>query len=171
MLKRLFSLLLGLVLISPAFPQTNSGLKSLLDNYQYTLIVEWDQTDSVYLQNATEKFSRDLEALIAEGHAPEVLLQESLSLIPNEKTKSDLTYALGLYHNKSLSSAELKSFFEEELKHMHIQGVSWSPVTKVLVGAAIGYAVFKILLLTIYYWDYDPNYQGSTEPPPLPPKP
>ena len=164
---KLFSSFLTLLLTSQtcfAAP----GLSELVREYQFAMSVEWDQRDEGFKNEQQEKLLKGIEHLRAEGATTQQLLTESLLMIPDLTKRHDVAEAMGLYHAGQLSQAQLHDFLEENLANMQTPGVSWSPLTNVIVGVVVGYAVLKALMLVIYYWDTDPNYGQGGEAPPKP---
>ncbi len=159
--------LLCLVFSAQVFAGQGTGIAELIKSYQYSVLVEWDQQDPEFLKAKQDDFARGIETLIAEGHKPRELLQESLKLIPNEEVRRQLSEASQL-SGSSMTSEELTQYFEQQLNSMTVQGSSWSPVTKILLGVAITYVVLKVLMITLMYWDTDPNYGQVDNPPKVP---
>ena len=142
------------------------GLTELVREYQFAMSVEWDQRDEGFKTEQQQKLLKGIDHLAADGVTTQHLLSESLALIPDLAKRKDVAEAMGLYRAGQLSQEQLQGFLEENLENMQAPGVSWSPLTNVIVGVVVGYAVLKALMLVIYYWDTDPNYgQGGDAPP------
>ncbi len=167
MTRKIILGLVCLVFSIQAFAGTGSGIAELIKAYQFSVLVEWDQKDPQFLEMKQAEFSRGIESLIAEGHQPRDLLAESLQLIPNQAVRRQLSEASQLSGN-AMSAEELTQYFEQQLGSMTVQGSSWSPVTKILLGVAITYVVLKVLMITLMYWDTDPNYGQVDNPPKAP---
>lgn len=144
-----------------------TGFKDLIHDYQYEVTVEWDQQDKDFINRADEKLISGVETLLQEGASPQELLNEALTLIPDEKVKADVKQTLKLYGQKEFSKEQLVAFLSQNTSQMARQGSSWSTVGKILVGVVVTYAVLKILMIIIMYSDTDPNYgQPSGDYPP-----
>ncbi len=163
-------ILFGLIfaLLSQASFAATRSFAELVHNYRYAVIVEWDQADPAFLQTAEKEFQQGIVKLLEDGASPQDLLEESLLLIPNATLKRELTEGVGHYQSGNFSEKELLDFVLQNISSMESQGSSWSPVAKVALGIIGGYAIFKILMLTILYWDTDPNYGQPGDPPPIP---
>lgn len=158
--KILASVLSFIFLTGNSFAAT--GFKELIQEYQYEVTVEWDQQDKEFIKNAEDKMISGVEALLKSGASPEDLMNEALTLIPDEKLKADLKVTL-----KNYSKDQLISFLDQNADRMALQGSSWSTVGKILVGVVVTYAVLKLLMIIIIYSDTDPNYgEPSGEYPP-----
>lgn len=158
--KILASVLSFIFLTGNSFAAT--GFKEIIQEYQYEVTVEWDQQDKEFLKNAEDKMISGVESLLASGASPEDLMNEALTLIPDEKLKEDLKITL-----KNYSKEQLISFLDQNADRMALQGSSWSTVGKILVGVVVTYAVLKLLMIIIIYSDTDPNYgEPSGDAPP-----
>ncbi|MBY0516787.1 MAG: hypothetical protein K2P81_07760 [Bacteriovoracaceae bacterium] len=144
------------------------GFKTLINNYQYAVNVEWDQRDVAFLKNEEAKLKQGIQVLIDQGMTSEELVQESLMMIPSQQLSVEIKESVELFKAGRLSNEELISVVTEHMDSMGQRGSSWSPVTNILVGVVATYVVLKALMLVIYYWDTDPNYGQTGDPPPVP---
>ncbi len=163
--KIIASVLSFIFLTGNSFAAT--GFKDLIQEYQYDVTVVWDQKDKEFIQRADEKLISGVETLIENGASPQELMNEAITLIPDEKVKADIKQTMGLYGQKKFSKEQLVTFLNQNATQMARQGSSWSTVGKILVGVVVTYAVLKLLMIIIMYWDTDPNYgQPSGDYPP-----
>lgn len=167
MQKFILHLLLVALFSQSSYAATKS-FTELVQSYQYAVLVEWDQADPKFLQSAEDEFRHGVVQLLSGGASPQELLGESLSLIPNQTLRLELGEGVVLYQGGELDPKELLDFTTDHISHMEAQGSSWSPAVKIAAGIVGGYVVFKLLMLTILYWDYDPNYGQPGEPPKVP---
>ncbi len=165
---KLVHFLLAFIFCSQCALASTGNFKELVQEYNYTLTVEWDQKDLEFLKSAESKFSIGVRELLKEGSSPLELMAESLDLISDLKLRRELSERLKVYHHNKMSNEELLEFVERYSSSMQTQGTSWSPAMKILLGVVGGYIAFKLILVTIMYWDTDPNYGEDGNPPPKP---
>lgn len=161
---KILSLILGFVFFSQA-SYASTGLKDALEQYHYNITVEWDQKDADQLNQYEEQLKSNINTLLEQGHSPEALMNEAVSLLKDEALKEDV---LSIINNKNVSKEELISLLQQKANSMHAQGASWNAVTKIILGVVIGYVVLKGLMLVIYFWDTEPvdcTVQDCSPPP------
>lgn len=167
-MKKFIVPFLLVALFSQSSYAATKSFTTLVQSYQYAVLVEWDQADPKFLQDAEDEFRQGVVQLLSEGASPQELLGESLSLIPNATLRQELGQGVELYQGGDFNPKELLDFTTDHISQMEAQGSSWSPAVKIAAGIVGGYVVFKLLMLTILYWDYDPNYGQTGEPPKVP---
>lgn len=127
---------------------TVQELERVLDDYQYSLSVEWDQKDQKFYDVKTKEFFSKLEQLIKE----EGLSQEQIMTLVNKKANNKaLVEALKLklsLMGKNISNEDLIKLINESTKDMYSRGASWNgqiiiPVAiGLLIAAVVGYALW-----------------------------
>jgi hypothetical protein len=142
-----------------------TGIKSSIQNFQYAVTVEWDQKDHSFLKYQEDLLKKEIEELLKAGESPKVIMEELVSLIPDQRLQRDILEASSLYQKKEIEREELEAFLQMHLEDLQTRGPSWSPVVKFIVGLGIFYIVFNLFLFTLYYWDTDPNYGQVDNPP------
>ncbi len=145
-----------------------TGVKELIENYQYAVTVEWDQKDESFLAIQNETFKSGVQQLILSEQSSEQIMNETLNMIKDEKMKAELTESINLLKNNQTSADQVLQVLENHSSQMQEQGTSWSPAVKIIVGVLAGYVLLKLAFLAIYYADTDPNYGQTTDSPPKP---
>ncbi len=149
----------------------NDGIKSVLQDYQFAVTVEWDQKDPAFLKAQEEKLLSSVETLMLNGHSPRELIQESLSLIPDERQRAEVEQSMAHFEKGEISKEDISNLLKQHSGHMSQAGATWSPVAYVLIGVVVTYAAFKLLILSVYYFDNDWHNSDQPEIPPAEPKP
>lgn len=139
----------------------SSGFKELIQQYQYAITVEWDQQDKEFLKEEETKLMKGIKELLQNGQSPDQYINDVLTLIPDLQRRQDIESALKLYGDSKLSKEQLMFFLNQHASSIGQQGSSWSTTGKILLGIVITYAVLKVIMFTIYFWDTDPDY-GKT---------
>lgn len=149
---RIISLLVALCFSLNVMASTGtvSELEKLMDDYHYSLSVEWDQKDQNFYDSKTKEFFQALEVLIKkEGLSREEMLKLVESKANNKAVVDALKLKLSLLSQGS-SMEEMAAIVKDSTKDLYAQGASWngSVVFPVVIGlvvaAVIGYAL---------YWD------------------
>lgn len=123
MIRKFLSIVLCFCLTLPAFAGTQSEVKSVVDELNYTLTVEWDQQDEAFLKASLNAF----EAKIAEKGI----------------THKDLLSHVAAENNMSIE--ELIQVIREGSQYK--KGASWNGVIYVLGGIGLGITLFFAIVL------------------------
>lgn len=127
---------------------TVQELERVLDDYQYSLSVEWDQKDSEFYDVKTKEFFGKLERLIKE----EGLTQDQMmSLIEKKANNPSVINALKLklsLLDQGSSTDDLVALIKDSTKDLYSQGASWNGqvvytvIAGLLVAAIVGYSIW-----------------------------
>lgn len=103
------SLLLILCIVPQlSFASHPRALKDLVDDYTYSMTVEWDQSNQDFYQSKTEEFQKQLSVLVENG----LTEQEVKSVFPEV--------------NQNVPEGELASFILNNHKSFYTKGASWN---------------------------------------------
>ena len=99
-----------------------SEAEKIIDDYYYTLTVEWDQKDEAFINRETEAFQDKIQGYVG---------TEELSSAFKRKIK-DLKVLDGLTNlvDQSHTPAEIISVLKTQGTKLYVQGASWSPYNK-----------------------------------------
>lgn len=147
---KLISLFVTLCFAMNVFASTNSikAFEDALDEYHYSISVEWDQKDVKFQEKKAQEFFNKVKPLIVEGDLNQ---QDIISVI--EKRVSNKTVMEAMKLKLSLagdysSPEELAKFMHESSKEFYSKGASWNgtimiPVTIIFVAmTALGFAMW-----------------------------
>lgn len=128
---------------------TVSELEKALDEYQYSLTVEWDQKDSAFMTARTEAFYASLSDLMNKGLTQEEVLSVVSKKSKNPKEIEALKLKMESLAVKSSTASELAQAITANSKGMYSTGASWegsailiSVGIVAVIGAAIAYSVW-----------------------------
>lgn len=131
---------------------TVSALEKHIDEFQYTLTVEWDQKDQQFYEKATKNFYAQMENLINQGHLTKA---EVLTLVEKKFIDKNALEALKLKFtllDKVDSPQELIKLVKESSDGLYSKGASWNG--EVLIPLAIGIVILAVLAYK-WWWDYN----------------
>lgn len=153
-MKALISYLVLLCFSVNVFASTGTvnELSRHIDNYQYSLTVEWDQKDQKFYQKVTEKFLSEMEKLIRNGHLTK---EEVLTLLEKRVSSKNVLQAMKLKLSllSHVDSQEaLADIVKESSKEMYAKGASWNG--EILIPLAIGIVILAVLAYK-WWWDYN----------------
>lgn len=120
---KIISFVLCLCFVFPAFAGTRSEIKTVVDELNYTLSVEWDQQDEAFLKNSLDAF----EAKLSEKG---ITHQDLLSYVAQEN---------------DMSVQELMKVIREGATYK--KGASWNGVIYVLAGIGLGIGIFFTIVM------------------------
>lgn len=133
-MKKLILFLVPLLLVqSIAFADSGAGLKTLIDDYRYSVTVEWDQKDEAALKTIQSRFHDDVRAL-------NVTLADVKSAVSTHD--AEIANVLN-QESEAAMAAELQKLIDLRSEGMYAQGASWSP------GAVFGAGLGVLLILEI----------------------
>jgi hypothetical protein len=125
-------------------------LEKTLDDYNYSLSVDWDQKDQAFYDAKTEQFLSSVERLIKdEGLSKSQIMTLVEKKVNNRPMIEAMKLKMSLL-SKGSTVEDLTKMIKESSKEMYAQGASWNGEVVytvsivLLVAAIVGYS---------YYWD------------------
>lgn len=153
-MKRLFSLLVLFCFTTNAFAASGSvgALEKLIDDHQYAMTVEWDQTDKEFQEKETKKFMEGVKELLRSG---KVTTKDLESIVVKKSGNAKLLEAMRVkFALLGLSSEqEILSFLQNHSDEFYHNGASWNGgVSTSAVLWTVG--ILAVLSLVVYMvWD------------------
>ena len=126
---------------SLAFAGSSTGLKALIDDYRFSLTVEWDQKDEAALAAIQANFQRDLKA-------QKVTLSDLKAVLAETGTEDQEILSILNMKDESAMASELQKLIDVRGEHMYARGTSWSPMGVFWTGAGI-LLVIEIIVLAM----------------------
>jgi hypothetical protein len=144
---------------------TTSELERSIDDYQYTLTVEWNQKDKKFYDEQTDAFLAKIAQIIKkEGLTKDQVLALADKKVQDKKTLDAMKLKMSLL-KKDMSSEELAATLKDSVKDFYAQGASWNG----RVLAAIPIAAVVLVIGYVIYWhsthecvEYEEQYQCHT---------
>lgn len=128
---------------------TVGELEKALDEYQYSLTVEWDQKDPAFMTAKTEAFYASLSDLMDKGLSQEDILAVVSKKSKNPKEIEALKLKMEMLAGKATSASDLAKAITANSKGLYSTGASWegsailiSVGIVAVIGAAIAYSVW-----------------------------
>jgi hypothetical protein len=124
-------------------------LESSLDEYQYSMTVDWDQNDKAFYKQKTEAFFSKLQELMKDGRVSQsevmTLIQTKVS---DKNVINNMKVQLGDV-SSAKSSSELANILKDNSDKFYAKGASWNgDTTMTIAGIA---AVVGLLGYLIWY--------------------
>ncbi len=138
--KFMLSFIALCLLTVQSFAVTNNGLKAAFDGLNYSLSVEWDQTDRAFYNQQMEKFA---QAVRAANVSNQELVEFTVSQVKDEKLANDLRTAFTMVQINKMDQKEAQKYVMDIMNKSYSQGASWNG------GAVIGGAIVVILIVAI----------------------
>ena len=128
---------------------TVGELEKALDEYQYSLTVEWDQKDASFMTEKTEAFYHTLAQLMDKGLTQKEVMDLVAKKSKNPKELEALTIKMKMLAHNASSSTELAQVMTENSKGFYSTGASWEGYYIVgavgaglVIAALIGYSIW-----------------------------
>jgi hypothetical protein len=127
---------------------TVQELERVLDDYHYSLAVEWDQKDQAFFNAKTEVFFSKLANLMKEDGLSQAQI---MTLIEKKSGNKKMVDALQLkmsLMSKGVTTKELTDLVKSSSKDLYAQGASWNGevvytvAIGLLVAAIVGYSIW-----------------------------
>lgn len=138
--KFIFSLIALCLLTVQSFAGTNNGLKAAFDDLNYSLSVEWNQTDRAFYTAQMEKFGK---ALRTANVSNQELVEFTVSQVKDEKIANDLRTALTMVQINKMDQKEAQKYVVDVMNKSYSRGASWNG------GAVIGGAILVVIIVAV----------------------
>lgn len=141
MCKKFFvSIIAFCMLTVQSFAATNNGLKDAFDSLNYSLTVEWNQTDRAFYNQKMEEFAQSLRAANVTN---EELIGFTVSQVKDAKLAADLRTAFTMVQINKMDQKEAQKYVLDIMNKSYSRGASWSG------GAVIGGAIVVVLIVAV----------------------
>ncbi len=138
--KFLFSIIALCLLTAQSFAVTNNGLKTAFDEMNYSLSVEWNQTDRAFYNAQMEKFAASLRTANVSNQE---LVEFAVSQVKDEKASKDLRTALTMVQINNMDQKEAQKYVMDVMNKSYSRGASWNG------GAVIGGAILVVIIVAV----------------------
>lgn len=128
---------------------TVQELERALDDYHYSLSVEWDQKDQAFYDAKTKEFFAKMESMIKNDGLSQ---EQVLTLIGKKVNNPKMVEALRLkasMMSKAASAEELAQMIKDSTDNMYSQGASWNG--QVIVPVVIGLLVVGVIAYSVWW--------------------
>ncbi len=130
---------------------TIQELEKHLDDFHYTLSVDWDQKDQKFYENQTQLFFGKVKYLMDnDGLTAEQIIKLVEQKIPNKKTMEALKLKMSMIP-KTSSPEELARILSESTKDFYNQGASWNGV--ILIPSVVGILAAAAIFGYAFWFD------------------
>ena len=138
--KIMVSLIAFCMLTVQSFAATNNGLKAAFDNLNYSLSVEWDQSDRNFYNAEMEKFAQSLRAYNVTNQE---LVEFTVSQVKDQKLANDLRTAFTMVQINKMDQKDAQKYVMDVMNKSYSRGASWNG------GAVIGGALVVVLIVAV----------------------
>ena len=147
-MRKLFLVFLSLVLTLNSFAATGGeALAILIDDFQYTLTVDWDQKDQDKYEQYTKSFYERLDKLTQEqGLTTQEIEKTILEKIKNPKVLEAIKLKIKLMGNNP-SREQVLRLVKDESRNMYAQGSNWAGEAIVMIPlvAMVGLLIYAVV--------------------------
>ena len=150
-MKKLLSIILCFAFTAQfAFAGNTELLKQVLDEYNYSLSVEWDQKDQNFYDQKTKEFFNSLNVLVIEkGLNKEDILSLLEKSVKDKYVLEAMKTRFSLNQDSEINTQQILEVFQETNRGLYQRGASWIDGDTLLwiggglvVAALIGYSIW-----------------------------
>lgn len=116
-------------------------LEAAMNQYEYSMVVEWDQKDVARAQVYTQKFVEDLEMLYQAGLSNDELMKYIESRVVNKEQLAAIKASAALDAQNGASAQSIAQALKKNMDKLGNQGASWTG------GAAYAAVIGGILVV------------------------
>jgi hypothetical protein len=128
---------------------TIQELEKALDNYQYSMTVEWDQKDQAFVAETTEEFYSSVSELMDRGLTQQDLMSVIAKKVRHPKDLEALKIHMSTLIGKTSTTSELAQVIAQNSKNLYANGASWDG--SVIITGAVVVAIVGILGYAIWF--------------------
>lgn len=151
---KLFSWLLILCFTTQAFAGTvREDLTTALNDYEFDMVVDWDQKDKARAEAFNEKFAQSLEKLFKRGLTQTELLSVVEGRLTNKERFQTIKMKASLLQNSLTDARSVTDLLQKELSEMGQRGASWNGEVQMYVLAIVPLVLIGALILYQYTWN------------------
>ena len=140
---KILSIFLALLVSASSFADSN--VRSVIDDLNYALKVEWDQNDMAFYNSQLDLYSQRLADLKRQGMSHEALIKEISGSIKNKQAAHEVEQMFRLISANDLSDDEAFDIYATLRDKTFVQGASWNGQvfiqTATIMAIVIGTAV------------------------------
>ena len=166
---KFLSWILLLCFVSNAFASTGAvaELERALNDYQYNMVVDWDQKDKAQAEKFSYEFFARLDDLFQkDGLSNEDVMSYMETRIQDKKRLAELQGQVSMIANKANSSKELARLLSENAGAFESKGASWNGTTTLLAAglfiAVAALLVHKIIFNLNHYCAEEKRYESCS---------
>ena len=149
MFIKTFSFLIAFSVFSAqAQVASHQDLKSVVDEFQFALTVEWDQKDKSFYDAQTRKFQKSLESLQAQGMSDLEMLDYLKSTIKDERVSKDLDQLYQQVSLNKISRSEVQKLVKETFSKTYNQGANWNGSGSATIAVAVVVIIAAVLIFS-----------------------
>ncbi len=147
MLKKFIALIMIVSMFTAqANVVVNQSLKSLFDDLNYSLNVEWDQKDKTFYDAKMKAFAAEIGKLQANGLTNQDLIEFAKSQVKNEQVAQNIESALNLIQINKMKPVEARKFALETVSKSYSTGANYSSSGAIVVATVLVIALVAVIL-------------------------
>ncbi|HXH75467.1 MAG TPA: hypothetical protein VNJ08_10910 [Bacteriovoracaceae bacterium] len=145
MFKKMVSFLALLsFMISSSFAGTHTDLKSVIDDFNYSMTVEWDQVDKEFQADQVRLLKDSLKDLKAQGLTNDEIMNFIVTHMADKKIGQDASALYEMVKLNTMSSSDALMVIQELMKESSLNGANFSGSTTLKY---IGIGALAIVLM------------------------
>lgn len=118
------------------------GLETAMNDFEYDMVVEWDQKDTKKAAEFSQKFSEKLEVLYQQGLSNDTLMKYIESRVTDKKKLAAIQASALMSTNGGTSAENVAKALQDNMDNFGNRGASWTG------GVAYAAVIAGLLALT-----------------------
>ncbi len=144
---KILSILIAFCFTMNVFASTGAlnDLSAAMDDYQYSMTVEWDQKDQSFKNKQLEVLSAKMGELFKKGLTSQDVNKLVESRFKNSQVAEAAKLKIAMMGNK-LTPANVVEVLKDNSSELYVNGASWNGNTQVFVWGGVIVAIIAISL-------------------------
>lgn len=128
-------------------------LTSALNNYEYSMVVEWDQKDKEKAEAFSKQFIAEVQKLIDRGLKKEELLSVVESRVTSPERLATIKMKAALLKDSVTDAQGVANLLQSELTELGQRGASWNGEVQMYVLAIVPLILLGALIIYQHMWN------------------
>lgn len=151
---KLITWFLILCFTSQAFAGTvGEDLTTALNDYEYSMVVEWDQKDAAKAEAFNQEFTKAVKKLMDRGLTKDELLSVVEKRVTSKERFETIKFKAALLKDQVTDARSIANLLQSELSDMGQRGASWNGEVQMYVLAIVPLILLGALILYQHMWN------------------
>lgn len=129
-----------------------AGLEAAMNDFEYEMVVEWDQKDAKKAEEFTKKFTDKLSALYQQGLSDSLMMEYIESRVKDKSQLATIKAAAALSAEGGSSPENIARAMRDNLDKFGDRGASWNGGVA-MAGAIVGILAVTALIIYQLVWE------------------
>ena len=123
------------------------GLEAAMNDFEYDMVVEWDQKDAKKAEEFSQKFTEKLEVLYQQGLSNDIMMKYIEGRVTDKKQLAAIKASAAFSSTGGSSAANIAKALQDNMDKFGNRGASW---TGGVAYAAVIAGILAVTALIVY---------------------